>query len=703
MGLPDDARPSDAIPPVTKHKGDRAKCAPSIGMNQYNTLRRILYIGDGPKKFPLTGGSLSQANIGAFRTPLKCELEAFIAKPDLDPLVHWIASYALHITCEGTPEKSEPAWSTIYGYITGFGADLVELAAQVDFQDMDSDECLDLYQDVIDRKTSTQVKSIVARELSNFHAYLEKHFGFDVVDFSALEGPIFLPEHRIDADLVQPQEIKQGLRQIESWAWASKATEEPDAIRLNRQAHVFAILLKGTGGRHNELAALRFKDILAHPDATVVFARSSRYRRLKTSAARRVIDCTNRLSRRERTFVNKWIEVEKSRLGKSWKGTLPIFSDVCAPKTRVPSSQLRDVTLDALGDPVGGRTKVHRVRHLVASEDMAELCLAERDWRRLRRSRSAARRFVRPREPVAVLLPIHIRQKSIQLGHRRNSTTVINYFHMPWMMHSRAHASLKQYENRHTGAVVLGVKTATADKLIQRSKSGQSISVGSDKASAWLKSVTGSPTPTPGKVAVNLALGDDKARFKPISARLIDRVFRDAQKGLSLEQAAVAHGLSIDQRDRLAEVAVAITSRTGFILIPIAGRKQRPRSARRFRSTTLAEKLLCLMDEGENADLLEMMHLSSTYMTWTKKSQRDHIVWPTRDIERMVSLLKKAGVQASNVVRASSPEKGFEQLIVLRHAGKKESVNHLVAWALVVAHVTKQMQGYERRDRHAAG
>jgi hypothetical protein len=69
----------------------------------------------------------------------------------------------------------------------------------------------------------------------------------------------------------------------------------------------------------------------------------------------------------------------------------------------------------------------------------------------------------------------------------------------------------------------------------------------------------------------------------------------------------------------------------------------------------------------------------------------------------MVSLLKKAGVQASNVVRASSPEKGFEQLIVLRHAGKKESVNHLVAWALVVAHVTKQMQGYERRDRHAAG
>ena len=434
-----------------------------------------------------------------------------------------------------------------------------------------------------------------------------------------------------------------------------------------------------------------------------MFARSSRYRRLKTSAARRVIDCTNRLSRRERTFVNKWIEVEKSRLGKSWKGTLPIFSDVCAPKTRVPSSQLRDVTLDALGDPVGGRTKVHRVRHLVASEDMAELCLAERDWRRLRRSRSAARRFVRPREPVAVLLPIHIRQKSIQLGHRRNSTTVINYFHMPWMMHSRAHASLKQYENRHTGAVVLGVKTATADKLIQRSKSGQSISVGSDKASAWLKSVTGSPTPTPGKVAVNLALGDDKARFKPISARLIDRVFRDAQKGLSLEQAAVAHGLSIDQRDRLAEVAVAITSRTGFILIPIAGRKQRPRSARRFRSTTLAEKLLCLMDEGENADLLEMMHLSSTYMTWTKKSQRDHIVSPTRDMERMVSLLKKAGVQASNVVRASSPEKGFEQLIVLRHAGKKESVNHLVAWALVVAHVTKQMQGYERRDRHAAG
>src|SRR5690606_16975107 len=100
---------------------------PSTTMKQYNKLRRVLYIGDGPKDFVLTETSLSQANIGSFRTPLLRELEAFISQSDLDPLVACIASYALQLTRHGTPEKSHPAWSTVYGYITTFGADLVGL------------------------------------------------------------------------------------------------------------------------------------------------------------------------------------------------------------------------------------------------------------------------------------------------------------------------------------------------------------------------------------------------------------------------------------------------------------------------------------------------------------------------------------------------------------------------------------------------
>lgn len=694
LGSPDPAAPA-VTSEVNGLQKPVAKLAPSAMKKQYNTFRKILHVGNGPKKFSLTGESLSQANIGAFRNPLMRELEAFIAGTDLSSLIAYIASYSLHLTRHGTPEKSEPAWTTVYDYITSFGADLVELGAKLDFQGLDSDEYLDLYQDVIDRKTSNEVKALAARELALFHDYLEKYQGFDPVDFSALEGPFLLPEHRVDADLVQPQEALLGLRRMADLASLSLGSGEPEKVRLDRQAHVYALLLRGTGGRHNEIAALRFKDLLAHPDAIVVFARPSRYRRLKTRAARRIIDCTARLSGRERSVVSEWIKAEKSRLGKSWKGTLPIFSEASMPRTRVAHALLRDTTLDALTGPIGFRSKMHRVRHLVANEDLAELWLSDHDWEQLRRSRAGARRFVRRREQTTVVLPIHIRQRSVSLGHRRNSTTVVNYFHMPWMSRSRAHASLKQYEDRHAAAVALGIKVSAADKSIQRGKSATVGQKPLDKASIWLKSVVGAPTPTPGRIAFASVNRGASSGPRPISARLVDRVLRDIQKGSSPDQAAMAHGLNADQRDRLVAMAIPIQKKTGFTLIPVEGKKQGPRSARRFQSASVAERLLRLMDEGERAEVLELVALSSMYLMWAQKSRRDEIIWPANDVGRMVGILSRVGIEATHVLRTPAPDAGFERLVVLRRTGEKEALNHLIAWSLVVIHVTKQVQDYE--------
>ena len=693
MGFPEPTVPATTTPEEGLQEG-RSRCAPSAMMKQYNTLRRILHIGDGPKKFALTGKSLSQANIGAFRLPLRRELEAFIAQSKLSPLVAYIASHALRLTHHGTPEKSEPAWSTVYSYITTFGADLVELGAKLNFQELDSDEFLDLYQDVIDRKTSDRVKELAARELDSFHAYLERFQGCEPFDFSELEGSFMLPEHRVDADLVQPQELLQGLRRMDSLAMPTSGLDDPDKVRFDRQATVFTYLVKASGGRHNEIAALRFKDVVAHLDSLIVFARPSRYRRLKTSAARRIIVCTDKLSRRERRFVSDWIEAEKSRLGNSWKSTLPIFSKKLEPEMRIPSALLRDATLDALSVSVGSRSKIHRFRHLVASEDLAEVWLSKNDWDQLRRARARVRRFVRPREYVPVVLPVHVRQKSIQLGHRRNSTTAMNYFHMPWMTRSRAYASLKRYENRHTASVVLGVKTVTADKLIQRSKSNQTGKVLADRASVWLKSVAGAPTQTPGAAVVIRHDGSSRLHSGSIRAQLLDRVLRDLQKGLSPVKAAMAHGLNAEQRDRLVEIAVAIKKKTGFPLIPSAGQKQQPRSARRFQSATIAEKILHLIDDGNEGEKDEVQSLSATYLIWASKARRDEIIWPKSDISRLVRLLIKLGIDPSCLRRNPSSDSSFEKLIVLRRANEKETINHLVAWTMIVVHVTMQMRNY---------
>ena len=120
----------------------------------------------------------------------------------------------------------------------------------------------------------------------------------------------------------------------------------------------------------------------------------------------------------------------------------------------------------------------------------------------------------------------------------------MNYFHMPWMTRSRAYASLKRYENRHTASVVLGVKTVTADKLIQRRKSNLTAKVLAGRASVWLKSVAGAPTQTPGAAVVIRHDGSPRLHSGSIRAQLIDRVLRDLQKGLSPVKAAMAHGLN---------------------------------------------------------------------------------------------------------------------------------------------------------------
>ena len=392
--------------------------------------------------------------------------------------------------------------------------------------------------------------------------------------------------------------------------------------------------------------------------------------------------------------MSDWIEAEKSRLGNSWKSTLPIFSKKLEPEMRIPSALLRDATLDALSVSVGSRSKIHRFRHLVASEDLAEVWLSKNDWDQLRRARARVRRFVRPREYVSVVLPVHVRQKSIQLGHRRNSTTVMNYFHMPWMTRSRAYASLKRYENRHTASVVLGVKTVTADKLIQRSKSNPTAQVLAGKASVWLKSVAGAPTQTPGAAVVIRHDGSPRLHSGSIRAQLIDRALRDLQKGLSPVKAAMAHGLNAEQLDRLVEIAVAIKKKTGFPLIPSAGQKQQPRSARRFQSATIAEKILHLIDDGNEGEKDEVQSLSATYLIWASKARRDEIIWPKSDISRLVRLLIKLGIDPSCLLRNPSSDSGFEKLIVLRRVNEKKTINHLVAWVMIVVHVTMQMRNY---------
>lgn len=663
------------------------RCVQSVVRQQYARLRETLHIGEGPKKFEITGEVLTQANIVAFRGPLRRELTAFLAQDHLSPLVACIGAFALDLTTNGTRDRKEPAWSTVHSYVTSFGSELIQLASDMDFLHLEPEEYIDLYQDVLDHKESGLRQAVAARELIDFHRFLQEHHGFEAVDFSDLEGVEGRSDHQVDAEVVQPQEFLRGLAALTAQASVSRQAggDGPDRTRLYRQAEVFALLLRGSGARHNELAALRFKDVLATIEATVLLIRPSRYRRLKTSSARRVVDCSLRLSGRHRRIVSEWIAAERNRLGKAWKATLPIFSKKEIPKERVASADLRDVILGVLDEPIGCRSKIHRVRHLVAGEDLLAIWLSDTDWKALRHARVCSHRPVRGSRRAAVVLPRHIRAQSLRFGHRHSSTTLTNYFHMPWAVSSRAHGALSFYVDRHSAAVALGVSAAGADKVFQRGKS----SAGRCAASVWLTNAAGVIPPTPGRASESRQVQLPAAGSASISARLVDRVLRDIQRGLSPPQLCLAHGLTAGQLELLEHCVQQVEKRTAFRIMPRSPDKP-SRSVRSFRDCGELEGILDLLDAGGSPDdAARARAASSTYLTWANKSKRDDIAWPRHDIDRMVALLAKLGVATQNVVRYPVPEeKGFERLEVLRSIEPKKSRNLPLAWLLVVVYVT---------------
>lgn len=173
-----------------------------------------------------------------------------------------------------------------------------------------------------------------------------------------------------------------------------------------------------------------------------------------------------------------------------------------------------------------------------------------------------------------------------------------------------------------------------------------------------------------------------------MSARLVDRVLRDIQRGLSLMQTCLAHGLTADQLELLQQCVAEVEKKTAFKITPRASDKPN-RSARSFRDARdLGGILDVLAGEPAHSDVEQARAVSMSYMLWANKSKRDDIKWPRRDIDRLVALLTKLGVAAKRIDRYPVPEdKGFERVELLRSTNPKKSLNHVLAWSLVVIYV----------------
>ncbi len=679
---------------VSPPRGPRGK---KLARMQYRQLIGILNIGEGPKRFELTDFTLGQANIVAFRQPLISELSAYLVNSSLCPLVRYVAAFALHLTENGTREKPEPAWLTVHSYITSFGEALVELAGELDFPHLEEEEYIDLYQDVLDGKSGEGQRGRAARELFDFHAYLQTNHDFIAVDFAELEGASLQSVTGVDSEVIQPQEFLLGLDVLARRAALEGGDDSLDADtrRLIRQSELFSILIRASGARLAEVAALRYRDLLASADSTLLLIRPSRYRRLKTTAARRVLDLTRRLSRAQRMRIADWIEAEKLRLGPAWKPTQPIFSPLASPRSRVYSAQLRDNFLKALDAAGVATTRIHRARHLVVNEKLLAIWLSFNDRKALQRSGLGRRRRWRNGAIKSIALPRDMQRVTLEIGHRHAATTVANYFHMTWAATSRPHHALSRFADRHAGAVVLGLSAAGADKIIQRSINATARR--SEWNAAWLTHVVGEASPTP-CVTPSLNADADAASRKWPSSRILERVLKSLQRGVAPTPAGLAHGLTSGQIDALRIPIAEVEHRMGFQIWSKGGASAPPsRRARTFRTGSALDGIFDLVDRSEaDSDRQLLVQLAHTHMHWARRGSIERVVWPSADAQRLAFLLGKLGVSVDRLqIETETLPLGFASIRVLRKSQGPGMLNRQLSWLLIVTYVAARMHGME--------
>lgn len=669
--------------------------APQAPKVQYRQLVDTLYISDGPKLFKLTRTNLSAALISSFRTPLINELLAFLAQSGLDPIVASVAAYALYLTQYGTPEAKEPAWRTVYQYINSFGSDLLAGAAPLDFLQLDDDEYTDLYQQLVDNKHTEKRRALAARELANFHRFLQRTAGVEDVDFADIEGSVGPTSGSVDADLIQPQEYMAGLDILRTNASTSGAPSNasPEERRLARQALQFAILLRASGARYRELAALRFQDVLATTESLQLFIRPTQRRRLKTKSGRRFIDLSKRATRRQRRSVAEWITAEKGRLRAGWFPTLPLFAVLGSPGDRTTADNLRNVFLRAMAAATGVTTKIHRGRHLVANETLLRLALSDSDWYALRVTRAHARRLSVARRRVALPMPRDARRETLSFGHRHGWTTLLNYGHVPWALLSRpTDVLMRSYASRQTLAIALGLTPGGADKVLSRARRDYQAKHPATRgpiAPTWVSAGLAHTTDVPKPMEAWTARRRTSALVtagSTLSTRVVERALRDIQGGVAEEAVCLTHGLTTKDLTRVLRVAKDAQQQTGIPILPMPGS-----SARVPRPLDAAGPLHGLLDYADAAPADPKYRLvcsvANAHMRYARRAARGVFEWPDADARRLVRLLRDIGISDDHI-HCTNTEDGKTGVKVSRPNAANLFINQAIAWLLTVVFIT---------------
>ncbi len=576
-------------------------------------------------------------------------------------VVDALAAFAADMVKCGTRLKANPAVNTIRTYVSAVGHQLVDVFTGFDLTKLTADDFTDAYELVLAARMGPRFRMRLRMLLVDWHRALVAEFGVPDVELPWVPGddgdsrpaPVLLTErqYRLALEWLASQHSADKLHLLSECGWR----------RASAAASVALILLFRAGLRISECALLRISDLVMIGDRIFVIVRPSVFRALKTGAARRWIDLTDRLVPVERDIILSWLKGESRRQLKLDSLAL-LLSEIEDIRLPIGARRLREILQASFRMGAGIDMWPHLMRHRWVSIEMHEAAIGNATHRMQSCPLdSRVRRF----EAVRT-----------QAGHVRLRTGAIHYLHLAghlktlgreivadqWILSALSEQSrdnVIKIRRRHTNNQI-----ALSSELQRRAKHQCEINTTLDPVS--------SESPF-------------RARFPGLTPRQLDEILRLARGDGDVDAAGAIYGLSPATTKVISSAVLGLASEPPFyrlLSIHLEQRKMNGAKLPKHRDSTVYRNLL---EESSFLSAARLAHLfETTYTPW--HAREDNFRGTPARMRRMAARLHRYG---AGIAMSDADKMGFSV------RGQFDAVSRALAvlrvWTLAASALSKQV------------
>ncbi|MGQ0622097.1 MAG: tyrosine-type recombinase/integrase [Panacagrimonas sp.] len=442
---------SESEAQASDHIDDRSESDPPPAHNP-KAFRTRLSKALSLEERPEPGKGEKKGSIAVTRDDMRARLVLLKQELPTNPIniEYALVVWSIELIDNGTPLRKKPEPSTISTYVRAIHEEVLSLFKENDLRSLEPDDFSSRYLAIVEAGVDEASNSRTAAQLIHFHRFLERRFGLERADLADLAIFTAIGDRQVTADASSDAEYEK----TRAWMARGITISGPRRLRGHRRRRRWVIskqifsLLYATGMRLKEAALLRHSDIALCGSDAIVFVRPSYYRKLKTRAARRVLDLRAMMRPEDLEEFRRWTETERRRLGSDLRPNSLLFASVEDPRVHTKPSVIRTSIRRAF-EGAGCRSLwphllrhgwVHR--HVISAWSEASEFDDPGGW-------SAHRR---------------LQNVSLQIGHAQLATTISCYFHCPWWLLAASQNDSAEV-NRNILPVLANLEQRTVDQL----------------------------------------------------------------------------------------------------------------------------------------------------------------------------------------------------------------------------------------------